>query len=280
MTGIYKLRLLASGFFLFFFCTASPSFAEIVVVPMQYRSAAEALPMVREFLSSRGRAVADPRSNSILLEDDQASIQRMREFLESFDLPARQGTMKVRFDETGSWEGRSAEVRGRASGRDWSAAVGKPRTRDGVEVRGRERRRDEQGTSEFFLAVVSGSPAYIMVGQDLLFTQRWLELSRRYARISETVTIQRMETGMEVRPTFLKDYAAIDVIPRISGTGTERGVIRFTEAATRLLAPYGQWFVIGGASLQSSEVMAEILAWGRGEGRSVVSISVLVEARD
>jgi type II secretory pathway component GspD/PulD (secretin) len=277
MTRVRRFRFFVPGVLVFLFALSSASFAETVVIPMQYRTAAEALPMVKALLSSQGKAVADPRTNALLIVDDEASVQRVREFLVGFDQLGKQGRVKVRFQETGSSEDRSAAARARVSGGDWTVSAGGPRRRDGVDVRLEDRTVNQHGTSEFSVVVVSGSPAYIMVGQDLLFTERWLDLSRRYARVTETISIQRIETGMEVRPTLLKDHADIEIIPRISGTGTERGVIRFTEAATRLSAPYGQWVTIGGTSQHSSEVMREILARGRGERSSVTSISLLVE---
>jgi NADPH:quinone reductase-like Zn-dependent oxidoreductase len=54
-------------------------------------------------------------------------------------------------------------------------------------------------------------------------------------------------------------------------------VIRFTEAATRVLAPYGRWVTIGGASGQENEVIREIFSRGRGERNVITSISLMVE---
>lgn len=260
---------------LFFF--SAVSLAETVVVPMQYRTAAEALPMVQALLSPQGRAAADPRTNALLIVDDEASVQRVREFLAGFDQLGKQGRVKVRFQETAASEDQSVAARARVSGGDWTVTAGRPRRGDGADVRVEDRTVSRQGISEFFVVVVSGSPAYILVGQDLVFTERWLDLTRRYARVTETVSIQRMETGMEVKPTLLKDHADIEIIPRISGAGTERGVIRFTEAATRLLAPYGQWVTIGGASQQSNDVIRAVLEAGRGQRSAGLSISLLVE---
>jgi type II secretory pathway component GspD/PulD (secretin) len=259
-----------------FFSTAS--FAETVVIPMQYRTAVDALPMVKALLSAQGRAVADPRTNALLILDEEAAVQRVREFLAGFDQLGKQGRVRVRFQQSGSSEDQSAAARARVSGGDWSVTAGSPRRGDGVDVRLEDRGADRQRLTEFSVVVVSGSPAYIVVGEDLLYTERWLDLTRRYARVSETLTIQSIESGMEVLPTFLRDHADIEIIPRISGRGSGRGVIRFTEASTRLLAPYGQWVTIGGASQASNEVIREILARGRGERSAAVSISLLVEA--
>ena len=270
--------------FLFFtllcvsFLWPASSFAATAMIPMQYRTAAEALPMVQQLLSPEGRAVADGRTNALLVVDSEETIQRVREFLEGFDKLGKQARIRVRFDESGARERTSVEGRARASGEDWSVGVGKPMRKDGVDVRLQDRTRTQQGSSEFFVTVVSGSPAYIMVGQDILYSQRWVDLTRRYARITESVTIQRIETGFEVKPVILKDHADVEITPRISHGGPGSRVIHFTEASTRLVAPMGQWVTIGGASQQSNEVIRAVLEAGRGERSSVTSISLLVES--
>jgi len=265
---------------LVFFLTgawASPCVAETMVYPLQHRTAAEALLMVEPLLSPEGRAAADARTNALLVVDDEGTIQRVREFLQGFDKLGKQARIRVRFDESSARERASVEGRARASGEDWSVTAGKPMRRDGLEVRLQDKSRTQQGSSEFFLTVVSGSAAYILVGQEILYTQRWVDLGRRYARITEAVTIQTMETGFEVIPVLLKDRADVEIIPRISHGGRGPRVIRFTEAATRVVAPIGEWVTIGGTSQQSNEVIRAVLEAGRGESRSVTSISLLVE---
>ena len=271
-----------SGFVIFTllcvsFLWPASSLAATAMIPMQYRTAAEALPMVQQLLSPEGRAVADGRTNALLVVDSEETIQRVREFLEGFDKLGKQARIRVRFDESGARERTSVEGRARASGEDWSVGVGKPMTKDGVDVRLQDRSRTQQGSSEFFVTVVSGSPAYIMVGQDILYSRLWVDLTRRYARITESVTIQRIETGFEVKPVILKDHADVEITPRISHGGPGSRVIHFTEASTRLVAPMGQWVTIGGTSQQSNEVIRAVLEAGRGERSSVTSISLLVE---
>jgi len=278
MPRIGRARGIAPAVFVLFCFFSTASFAETVVIPMQYRTAAEALPMVQALISAEGRVVADSRTNALLVVDTEETIRRVREFLEGFDKPGKQARIRVRFDESGDRDRTRVEGSARASGEDWSVGAGRPMRRDGVEVRLQDRTLTGQGSSEFFLTVVSGSPAYIMVGQDILYTQRWVDLTRRYARVMESVTIQSIETGFEVNPVILKDYAEVEITPRISHGGAGARVIHFTEASTRLVAPIGQWVTIAGTSQQSSEVITAILEAGRGQSRSVTSISLLVES--
>ena len=266
---------------LFAFVISSSCSAEIWVYPMQYRPASDALPSIQTMLSKDGRAVADPRTNSLLIDDDEGSIERIKQFLASFDQLGRQVLIRVRFIEGGTSESSRVEAEARASGSGWAVTTDPRKKTDGVDMRLQERSRSRQGSTEFFLNAVSGSPAYIMVGRDVLYSQRWVDLSRRYARVVETVAIQRIETGFEVLPVLLKDHADIEIIPRISHDASSkagRNVIRFSELSTRVYAPLNQWVSIGGAEQSSNEVIREILGRGSSSQSSNLSILLMVEA--
>jgi hypothetical protein len=256
--------------------------AEMLVYPMQYRTASEVLPSVQTMLSKDGRAVADPRTNALLIEDDHEAITKIREFLASFDQLGKQVRIRVQFLEAGSADSGAVAADVRASGPGWAATTDPKKKRDSVEVRVQGSSRMNQRSSEFFLNVISGSPAYIMVGKDILYNDRWIDLTRRYSRVVETVGIQRIETGFEVLPVILKDHADVEITPRISDEGTpgaDGRIIRFTEMTTHVYAPFHQWVTIGGADQAGNEVIREILAAGsRGEGSSI-SIRLMVEAQ-
>ena len=271
------LLIIALGVFLGLATSAGSCLAETAVIPMQYRSAAEALPMVRQLLSPEGRAVADGRTNRLLVVDEEKAIAQVRAFLEGFDRPGKQARIRVRFEEASVRESTTVQGKARASGDEWSVRLGKPMTKDGAELHLRDGSRSRQGSSEFFVSVVSGSPAYIMVGQEIIYNQRWVDLTRRYTRITESVTIHRIETGFEVKPVILKEHVEVEIIPRISHGGPGARVIQFTEASTRLSAPIGEWVTIGGASRESNEVIRAILEAGSGKTVSMTSMSLLVE---
>jgi len=251
------------------------------VYPMQYRPASEALPSIQTMLSGEGRAVADPRTNSLLIDDDEGSIERIKQFLASFDRLGKQARIRVRFMEGGTSESSRVEADARASGSGWTVTTDPRKKTDGVDMRLQDRSRSRQGSAEFFLNAVSGSPAYIMVGKDVLYNQRWVELSRRYARVVETVALQRIETGFEVLPVLLKDHVDIEITPRISHevpSKAGRNVIRFAELSTHVYAPLNQWVSIGGAEQSSNEVMREILGRGSSSQASNLSVLLMVEA--
>ena len=264
------------------FVISSSCNAEVWVYPMQYRPASEALPSIQAMLSREGRAVADARTNSLLIDDDEGSIERIKQFLASFDQLGKQARIRVKFIEGGTSESSRVEAEARASGSGWAVTTDPRKKTDGVDVRLQDRGRSRQGTTEFFLNAVSGSPAYIMVGKDILYNQRWIDLSRRYGRVVETVAVQRVETGFEVLPVILKDHVDIEITPRISHetpSNAGRNVIRFSELSTHVYAPLNQWVSIGGAEQSSNEVMREILGRGSSSQSSNLSILLMVEGQ-
>jgi type II secretory pathway component GspD/PulD (secretin) len=271
--------LVLLSYFLILISTQAPYCrAETVMIQIQSRSAAEALPAVRAMLSPKGNAVADKPTNSLIITDNDEVIQNIRAFLARYDKAVQQVRVRVRFHEAASSQGRSIAVEGGASGKHWSATTGRS-GRDGVHVHVDSSKSRGGRRSEYFVNVASGSPAYIVTGRNILFRERWVYLTHRYSTYGERIVSQRIETGMDVTPVIVGNRAHIEITPRIShvdGHG-HRGVIRFTGASTTLTVPLAQWVTIGGTDQQQNEVIRAILESGSRSGKSSLSISLMVE---
>jgi hypothetical protein len=57
----------------------------------------------------------------------------------------------------------------------------------------------------------------------------------------------------------------------------EKGVVRFTEASTKITVLRGQWVTIGGTSEQTNEAFRAILSTGSFSSNSTLSLSLMVE---
>jgi type II secretory pathway component GspD/PulD (secretin) len=147
-----------------------------------------------------------------------------------------------------------------------------------VDVRLQDRNISRGGSSEYFITALSGSWAYIRVGQDIPYTARWADLCRSYGR---TVAFQRIETGFDVKPVIRENLADVEIVPRISemGSGGPHGAVRFAEASTQVQVPLAQWITIGGADQSANEVLRAILEAGSSRQSSALSIQLMVEAR-
>lgn len=266
---------------LLLYVTISPGYsrAETVIIPVQFRSASDLLPILEDLLSRDGTASVDHRTNSLVVRDSAESIENIRIFLLRLDKPAKQVRIRFRFQEVVSTKKRTIAAEGAVSGENWEINTGRKK-QDGIDVRLKDTKQKQRTKSEFFVQVDSGSSAYILVGQDIPYRKRWIDLSRRYAGFEDSVTFQRIESGMEVRPVIVGDRAHIEITPRISHTvkGGKRDTIRFARASTKLSVPLGQWRRIGGIDEESNEVIRAILESGTGTGRSSLSMSFMVEA--
>ena len=235
------------------------------------------LPLVEGLLSREGRAAVDTQSNSLVVVDTPESIRKIEAFLADLDRPGKQARIRLRFKETATRHEGSSSVGGSVSGENWRVSGGKT-TGPGVDVRIGERGTERQERSEYAIQVTSGNWAYIAVGKEVPYTQRWVDLSRRHARVSETVVVRRIETGMDVRPTLMGDRADVEIVPRISReAGGHRDVVRFAEASTRVTVALGQWVEIGGADTTENDVMRAILESSSGSKQSALSMVLLVE---
>lgn len=257
--------------------TVGSSLAEVAIIKVNYRNASDILPLVQTLLSPGGKATFDKGTNAIIVNDTSESVAKIRELVANMDKPSEQVRVRLRFQETALSKDRDLSASGRVSGDRWSMATGRSR-REGVHVRARDTRVNRQGTTESFISVMSGSFAYIWVGRDIPFSEQWVYLSRRYARVVENVSFQRVETGFEVRPVITGNSVHLEIVPRISSLEEgERGVVRLTEASTTVTVPKGQWVSIGGSSEQSNEVIRDILSSGSSSTNSTLSLSLKVE---
>jgi hypothetical protein len=252
--------------------------AETVRIPVKYRVASEVLPFVKGMLSPTGEAVVDEMTNSLFITDNEKTIQKIRTFLPEVDVMGRQVRIRVKFQEIHLAGDRSLSAEGSVSGNAWEVSKGR-RKREGLNIDVRNENSLKRRSSESFISVTSGSSAYILAGEDIPYHERWIYLSRRYAKLVDTVVFQRVETGFDVRPVVAGKIAHIDITPRISYVSSEEeeGTIHFTSAQTSLTVPLGQWVSIGGTSGKENEVLNAILECGRGDRNSSLSISLLVE---
>jgi len=253
--------------------------AETTIIQVNYRDASDVLPGVKSMLSPSGEAVVDEQTNSLVVTDSIGSIQKIRTLLTELDVQGKMVRVRVRFEELRSAKERSLSAEGRVSGESWEITRGRRRG-EGVTVNLRDENTKRQSSSESFINVNSGNSAYIVVGKDIPYLERWLILSRRYAQLMETVVFRRVETGMEVRPVVTGKVARVDIIPKISYETKEgeEGTIRFATAQTAVTVPLGQWVSIGGNQGEEHEVLRALLECGRGVQSSELSILMKVEA--
>lgn len=248
---------------------------EVAVIKIQYRRAAELVPVVQSLLSDDGRVTVSQRVNSLVIVDNAEAIQRVHAYLEKFDTPVEQVRIRVRFHTGRSGDQEALAVGGRYSGDDLSVAAG-GRQKDRTRILYRSHERQTSGHSEAFVVAMSGSPAIIRTGKKIPYKHS-SPFFRQHAPGGETVAWQTVESGFEVTPTIAGDNVILKIVPRIAYDDRDDAVIRFFEAQTELTVPFGQWVKIGGADNRQNEIFREILSQWSSSGQTATDISVMVQ---
>jgi rRNA processing protein Gar1 len=227
-------------------------------------------------VSGKGRVTLHPPTNSLVVTAGRETIQQVREVLGRLDQPVQQVRVRVRFEEERLEQGQAVSGDVTASGDDWKVTTGR-RQEDGVDIRLQDQSRRESQTADTVVTVMSGTEAYISVGEDLPVSNRWHRLCRRYGAGCDDPGFRHMETGFQVIPILREGYAVLQITPLISGMGTRPGSVKFTEASTTVRVPLQEWVRIGGSDQNANEVIREILSVGRREQGSSVSLWLKVE---
>jgi len=260
--------------FLAFF--AGLSLSDVVeIIQIRYRSANDVLGIVEKLLTKDGSVTMDERTNSLVVKDSEESVGRILKIISTFDKAIEMAKIRVRFNENESESGRQIAAGGSLHGKNWKISSGTKT--NGVEVRAGDVSKSRQTGSEYFVSVASGSPAYIVTGKSIPYREKWMRIGGKRVLAGDSVHFEKIETGIEIIPVIAGDHADIRIVPRISDGGGEGGIIRFSEASTRMTVPLGKWVTIGGADQKENEVLNAVLEKGSGTQSSSFSVSILIE---
>ncbi|MCM2263907.1 MAG: hypothetical protein NDI73_01820 [Desulfuromonadales bacterium] len=280
------------GFLVISFAFATVASAETRIFDLKHRRATEVAEAVRMVLGDDAKVTAI--DNSLVVNASAADLAGVAELIARLDRPARMLRVYVAQDQQESSRASSAGGSIYVSGGDASVVVGDrptahPPAFGGATVivggdhgmivgSGSAGSRVETHRAGQFLTSLEGSPARISVGQRLPFTERWLVLARRHARIVESVRYESVDTGFEVIPTlFAGEHAELAIHPFmafIDARGERE--IRFSDLTTTVRVRLGEWFNLGGTMAGNDEVSREILGIGAqsGEGRGNIRVRV------
>src|SRR5471030_791900 len=142
-----SLRTLLTGLLLT--CTLSAQ-AATEIIPLNYRTSADLLPVAQDFLGKDGKASA--YQNQLIVNAEPAKIKELRDFLGQLDTPARRLLISVDTSENNDQNSQDYSVNGQSQTRIINYGTA---SRDG-------------GIQQ--VQTVEGTPALIQVGQSVPLT--------------------------------------------------------------------------------------------------------------
>ena len=257
--------------------TATATEEKVAQIRIVHRDVSEMLTMVKPLVSKYGFISADVPTNSLIVIDHPAYVDRIAEFVARIDQPVPQLKIRVQYGYRDADKEQSVQTRGKIEAGDATINVGKKKD-EGVDIDLKSDERQRTHDSEYTITVRSGSTAYISSGYDVPYPERWAHLSHKHGHISRTVTFKKVDTGYDIRPVLMGNNVQIEITPHISYSDPRglRQPIRFAEASTRLIVPLGKWVEIAGTTASQQEINREILSRGRTENENQLTMRLLV----
>ncbi len=261
--------------------------AEIRVIPLQHRPAAELVPVVRGMIDQAGTVAA--YENKLIVRADEETLAAVADLVKRLDTERQ--TLGIRVRQTLS-EGhalREAHARGSLEAGDVGIGiVGTSPRRGGVMVGGAHpddprvqysrRIGNMQRSSEQFVQVLDGEEAFISVGQEVPFERELSVVAGYYFGISRALDFREVTTGFLVRPRLQGDHAALEITPHMAFLdGEAEDALTFQSLVTTVRIPVGVWYNLSGNLERHDEVSQAILSIGTGEGSRDSDVWILVE---
>lgn len=268
-TSYLKIIIICS--FIYSFCFADT----VEIIQIRYRSAEDAFRIVENLLTQDGSVTMDERTNSLVVKDSEESVARILQVMEKFDKAIEQAKISIRFIENEINEDMAVSIKGGVHGKDWKISSG--RKANGVDVRLKDINKRKNADRQYFVTTASGTPAYIVTGKRVPYRERRGNLNRKHPLAMDTVVYENVETGFEITPVIKGDRADVKIVPRISDVDNQTSIIRYSEAATFVNVPLGEWVTIGGADENQNEVLQSFFERGGEDKESNLLISIKVE---
>lgn len=252
--------------------TAAPQFK---IITLQHRFAEELLPVLQPLAGRNGTVNAF--SNQLIVNAEPDALASIESAVRMLDVERRNWHITVSNNAASNRDSSRMGVSGEI-GHDVSVGVpdsqGRMRRGINIELEENQRQRSESGSMD--LRTLDGEAAFIRVGQEIPYTTYWVELCRRYAKVSQNTQWRDVSVGFAVRPRQIGEKIDLEITPRLSAPG-QNGVIDFTEMATHIQARPGEWVNLGGLLSGRNEVNQAILGRDQANGSTSSSLHIKVE---
>lgn len=240
-------------------CSIACAATEFKIITLQHRFGQDLLSAVQPLAGPGGTVSAV--DNHLMVQADAEHMAAIEQAVAMLDMERK--TLRIRIDRSGSAHASGGGIQ--ASGEISSGNVRIQHSRPGrqqgngvtVEADRYERETRTRGSEQ--LAVADGARATIAVGQSVPFTESWMTLARRHARIGQSVQYRDVTTGFTVTPRMIGQMVELEIVPHVASLRQD-GSIEFNELATTVRVAPGQWFDLGGTMQQRDEVSQAILA--------------------
>lgn len=276
MTQLWMRARVLWLFILLSFTLVGHAASDFKIFTLQHRFAEEVLPTIQAVVGNRGTASAI--QNQLIVRTDSKTMAEVEQTIATLDTVRENFTISVKRQNSFAGSSRNSSIRGRTrignatiqTGND--ARIG----RDGIQIGIEDNQTNSQQSSQQFIRVTDGAPAYISVGESIPYTNEWILLTRRYAVRQISTEFVDISTGFTVRARSIGNQIELEITPTFSRLQQD-GRIEFEQLSSTVRVQRGEWVNIGGIMQDKDEVSRAILASGSGQSYQNSQILIRVE---
>ncbi len=242
------------------------------VLPLNYRSAEEILPLAQSVLGSTGRVRA--YGNQLIVSAEPEQIAELQEVLQRLDTPPRR--LLITVDSVEERDASSGDY-----GVDGSIGTGNVRIVTGRsehyaqnDIRVTRSSTQGSGGSRQQIQATEGYPALIQTGQSVPLTS--------YGRDAYGYPVQQREyrdigQGFQVVAHVHGEQVQLDIRSQQERLDRRNGSIDTQSADTRVSGRLGEWIELGGVSESRTDSRSGLLSQRAGSSRQTQGLRLKVE---
>ncbi len=253
-----------------------PLQAATEVIPLNYRTAEDVMPVVQSVLGNEGRVSA--YGNQLIVNAEPAKIQELRTVLGQLDTAPKRLLISVDTSDSNYQDDRGYAVNGSASvgGVDIEAGRGEVRGRDQVRII--RRSTDTRGGGVQQVQASEGYPALIQVGQSVPITTA---STGPYGQVYSNTEYRNVTRGFYVTASITGDIVHVAISSnRDRLSQSQPGVIDVQSTDTRVSGRLGEWITVGGVNESSQSDDSGFLHQRSTQGSENMTMRLKVESLD
>jgi hypothetical protein len=253
-----------------------PLQAATEVIPLNFRTAEDVLPVVQSVLGSEGKANA--YGNQLIVNASPAKIGEIRDLLGQLDTAPKRLLISVDTSESGFRDSNGYKVDGAASAGNVGIGAGRGEVRGRDQVRIISRSTDSRSGGTQQVQATEGYPALIQVGQSVPITTT---STGPYGQVYQDTQYRNVTQGIYVTASVTGDIVHVNISSnndRLSQS--QPGAIDVQSSDTRISGRLGEWIIIGSINEQSQSDQGGFLQHRSTQGRNDMNMRLKVEALD
>ncbi len=256
---MHKITKILLMLFLLGFGQCSFAQEKIEVITLNYRSAAEILPLIQPLVGQDGAVTG--LQNRLVIRTSAQKMQQIKSVIASLDSKPRRLMITVRQNTTRDALAQEASVYGSVGSEHGRVSIPQTPGKAGAKIEVGSRQdhvgakitstRDIENSADVQnIQVLEGNAAFIRAGQSVPVQSRTVVRGRHGTTVVEDTQYQDVTSGFYVLPRVSGTQVTLEINPQRNTLGNQ-GAVNVQQASTVVSGRLGEWIELGGVGQQS-----------------------------